>query len=345
MKEKWNKLSQKKAFWPVVIFLVILLFNGIMSGGEFFSLSIVDGHLYGRLIDIFRNGSKLMILAAGMTMVLATGGTDISVGSVMAISGAIACSIVNGNILPGLHGNVAAAVVLSILAGTLCGFWNGFLVAKVKIQPIVATMILLVAGRGIAQLITKGKIITVNSDAYYFINGGYILGLPFPLFIVIFLVGLLLLFVSRTSFGLFLESVGCNAKASKFAGIKVDRMLLAIYTISGAFAAVAGLIESSGIKGADCNNAGLNIELDAILAVAIGGTNLMGGRFSIPASIAGALIVQSITTTVLAQGVPAAYIRVLKAILIIVICLSQSKEFKGMLAAHKTAKKRKAVEE
>lgn len=344
MKEKFNKLSQKKAFWPVVIFLVILLFNGIVSGGDFFKLSIVDGHLYGRVIDIFRNGSKLMILAAGMTMVLATGGTDISVGSVMAISGAIACSIVNGNILPGLNGNVAVAIILAILAGIVCGFWNGILVAKIKIQPIVATMILLVAGRGIAQLVTQGKIITITSDAYYFINGGYILGLPFPLFIVIFLVGLLLLFVGRTSFGLFLESVGCNPKASKFAGIQVDKMLLTIYTISGGFAAVAGLIESAGIKGADCNNAGLNIELDAILAVAIGGTNLMGGRFSIPASLAGALIVQSITTTVLAQGVPAAYIRVLKAVLIIVICLSQSKEFQEMLTSHK-AKKRKAVGE
>ena len=345
MKEKWNKLSQKQAFWPVMIFLVILLFNGIASGGDFFSLSIVDGHLYGRIIDIFRNGSKLMILAAGMTMVLATGGTDISVGSVMAISGAIACSIVKGTILPGLQGNVAAAIILAILAGTVCGFWNGFLVAKVKIQPIVATMILLVAGRGIAQLVTNGKIVTVTSDTYYFINGGYVLGLPFPLFIVIFLVGLLILFVSKTSFGLSLESVGCNPKASKFAGIRVERMLLAIYTISGAFAAVAGLIESSGIKGADCNNAGLNIELDAILAVAIGGTNLMGGRFSIPASLAGALIVQSITTTVLALGVPAAYIRVLKAALIIIICLSQSKSFQDILVALKASKKRKAVGE
>ncbi len=152
-------------------------------------------------------------------------------------------------------------------------------------------------------------------------------------------------FCRKTAFGLFLESVGCNPKASKFAGIQVDKMLLVIYTISGAFAAVAGLIESSGIKGADCNNAGLNIELDAILAVAIGGTNLMGGRFSIPASIAGALIVQSITTTVLALGVPAAYIRVLKAVLIIVICLSQSKELKAMFTARKAAKKRKVVGE
>lgn len=337
MKNKLYKLSKKQAFWPVVIFLAIILFNVIISGGEFMKFSIVDGHLYGSIIDIFRNGAILMLLAAGMTMVLATGGTDISVGSVMAISGAIACSIIKAN------DNIVMAIGLSVLAGLVCGLWNGFLVAKIKIQPIVATMILLVAGRGIAQLITEGKIVTVNSDSFYFIKGGYILGLPFPLFIVIFLVGLLVLFVGRTAFGLFLESVGVNPGASKFAGIKVENMLLAIYAISGVFASIAGLIESSGIKGADCNNAGLNIELDAILAVAIGGTNLMGGRFSIPASVAGALIVQSITTTVFTQGVPGAYIRVLKAILIIVICLSQSQAFQEKITARKTAKNRKAV--
>lgn len=336
MKKKWNRLTQKQEFWPLVIFLAILLFNGIVSGGGFFKLTIVDHHLYGRLIDIFRNGSKLMLLAAGMTMALSTGGTDISVGSVMAISGAIACSIINGNLLPGAGGSVAAAIILAVLAGVACGLWNGFLVAKVKIQPIVATMILMVAGRGIAQLITNGKIITISSDAYYFLNGGYILGLPFPLFIVIFLVGALLLFTAKTSFGLMTEAVGCNPNASRFAGIKVDKVLLGIYTLSGTFAAVAGLIESSGIKGADCNNAGLNIEMDAILAVAIGGTNLMGGRFSIVASVIGALIVQSITTTVLALGVPAALIRVLKAVMIIVICLFQSKTFKDVLAARFT---------
>ncbi|WP_044957490.1 ABC transporter permease [Butyrivibrio sp. LC3010] len=343
MKTKLAKLSGYQAFWPVVIFLTIILFNTIMTGGEFLSITIVDGHFYGRIIDIFRNGGKLMILAAGMTMVLATGGTDISVGSVMAISGAIACSIIKGVLLPGLNGNVAAAIILAIIAGIICGLWNGLLVSQIKIQPIVATMILLVAGRGIAQLITNGKIVTINSDAYYFINGGYILGLPFPLYIVLFLVGMLLIFVNRTAFGLFLESIGCNPLASKFAGIKVNLYLLAIYTISGAFAAVAGLIESAGIKGADCNNAGLNIELDAILAVAIGGTNLMGGRFSIFASVIGALIVQSITTTVLALGVPAAYIRVLKALLIIIICLAQSNRFKLSFKKAKVAEKKEAV--
>ena len=276
--KKWSKLTKYQAFWPFVILLAIIVFNGIITGGSFFQMKIVDGHLYGRVIDIIRNGSKLMILAAGMTMVLATGGTDISVGSVMAISGAVACSIISGSLFPAVGGSVAVAICAAVAAGVLCGLWNGFLVAKIKIQPIVATMILMVAGRGIAQLITSGKIITVNSGAYYFINGGYILGLPFPVFIVLFVVIILILFTKKTAFGLFLESTGCNSLASKFAGIHVDKIKLLVYTCCGTLAAVAGLIESAGIKGADCNNAGLMIEMDAILAVAIGGTSLNGGQ-------------------------------------------------------------------
>ncbi len=337
---KIKKLSKNQAFWPFVILLAILLINGIISRGSFFEIRIVDGHLFGRLIDILRNGSKLMLLATGMTFVLATGGTDISVGSVMAISGAVACSIVAGNILPGAGHNVAVAILMGILAGVACGAWNGFLVSKVKIQPIVATMILMVAGRGIAQLVTDGKIVTINSDAYYFINGGYIVGLPFPLFIVLFAVFVALLFTKRTAFGLFLESTGCNPVSSHLAGINTNLIKWIVYTFSGMMAAVAGLIESAGIKGADCNNAGLFMEMDAILAVAIGGTSLMGGRFSIPASIAGALIIQSITTSVYAMGVAPEVTQVVKSVIVICICLFQSPKFKEMLgkrfAFHKT---------
>lgn len=165
MSNRLKRMTQAQMFWPLMVFLAILLINGIISGGEFFSIQIVDGHFYGRIIDIFRNGSKLMLLATGMTMVLATGGTDISVGSVMAISGAIACSIVDGRIFSNLGGSVAAAVVLAILSGVLCGFWNGFLVSRVKIQPIIATMILMVAGRGIAQLITEGNALPFHGSA------------------------------------------------------------------------------------------------------------------------------------------------------------------------------------
>lgn len=326
-----NKLKSRMEFRPLVSLIIILLVCGIFSGGSFFEISVVEGHLYGRLIDILRNGSRYMILAIGMSMVLATGGTDISVGSVMAISGALACSIVDQRILAMLHGNVFAAVGIALLAGALCGAWNGFLVAKLKVQPIVATMILMTAGRGIAQLIADGKIVTITSDSYYYISGGYVLGLPFPLFIAAFMLIFAVLIIKKTAFGLAVESIGVNADSARLSGIKVERNLWMIYIFCGVCAAIAGLIESAGIKGADCNNCGLMIEMDGILAVAIGGTSLSGGRFSLIASIIGALVVQTITTMILAFGVAPEVIRVFKALIVIVICLAQSPAFVAKL--------------
>lgn len=326
-----NKLKSRMEFRPLVSLIIILLVCGIFSGGSFFEISVVEGHLYGRLIDILRNGSRYMILAIGMSMVLATGGTDISVGSVMAISGALACSIVDQRILAMLHGNVFAAVGIALLAGALCGAWNGFLVAKLKVQPIVATMILMTAGRGIAQLIADGKIVTITSDSYYYISGGYVLGLPFPLFIAAFMLILAVLITKKTAFGLAVEAIGVNADSARLSGIKVERNLWMIYIFCGVCAAIAGLIESAGIKGADCNNCGLMIEMDGILAVAIGGTSLSGGRFSLIASIIGALVVQTITTMILAFGVAPEVIRVFKALIVIVICLAQSPAFVAKL--------------
>ena len=296
-----KKFTNRMEFRPLLSLVIILLICAILSGGDFFKLQIVEGHLYGRLIDILRNGSKYVVLAIGMTMVLATGGTDISVGSVMAISGA------------------------------LCGAWNGFLVAKLKVQPIVATMILLTAGRGIAQLIADGKIVTITSDAYYYISGGYILGLPFPMYIAAVILVLALLITKKTAFGLAVEAIGINSDSARLAGIKVERNTWLIYIFCGFCAALAGLIESAGIKGADCNNCGLMIEMDGILAVAIGGTSLSGGRFSIVSSVIGALVVQTITTTILAFGIAPEVIRVFKAVIVIVICLAQSPAFLAKL--------------
>lgn len=322
-----KKFRNHMEFRPLLSLMVILLICGILSGGSFFKLQIVDGHLYGRLIDILRNGSKYMVLAIGMTMVLATGGTDISVGSVMAISGALACSIVDQRILPGLGGNVVAAVLIALAAGALCGAWNGFLVAKLKVQPIVATMILMTAGRGIAQLIADGKIVTITSDAYYYISGGYILGLPVPMYIAAIMLVLALVLTKKTAFGLAVEAIGINSNSARLAGIKVEKNTWMIYIFCGLCAAIAGLIESAGIKGADCNNCGLMIEMDGILAVAIGGTSLSGGRFSLISSVIGALVVQTITTMILAFGVAPEIIRVFKALIVIVICLAQSPAF------------------
>ena len=152
------------------------------------------------------------------------------------------------------------------------------------------------------------------------------MGLPFPIFIVAFVVLIAMLFTKKTAFGLFLESTGINPVSSRFAGINVDRIKWLVYTFCGVMAAVAGLIESAGIKGADCNNAGL-----LILAVAIGGTSLNGGRFSIPASLVGALIIQSITTSIYAMGVAPEVTLVVKSLIVVFICLFQSKAFKDML--------------
>ncbi len=339
-----KKFTQKMEFKPFCVLIAIILICGIISGGDFFKITIVDGHFYGRLIDILRNGSRYAILAAGMTMALGTGGTDISVGSVMAISGAIACSIVDSRILPGLGGNVFLAVLIALAAGAVCGAWNGFMIAKLKVQPMVATMILLTAGRGIAQLVADGKIVTITSDAYYSISGGYILGFPAPMFIAIGVIILFMILTRYTAFGMQVEAIGVNQQSSRLAGIKVERNLWIIYILCGITAALAGIIESAGIKGADCNNCGLMIEMDGILAVAIGGTSLAGGRFSIISSVIGALIVQTISTTIYAFGVAPELTRVAKAIIVIIVCLIQSQAFMDKLKGLFTSGKRKEVQ-
>jgi simple sugar transport system permease protein len=324
--------------------IMLLIFNALFTK-NFFSIQIIEGHLYGNVIDILKNVAPLALLAMGMTLVIATGGIDISVGSVVAISGAIACSIIDGRI-GNFNNSLIAALTLALISGLLCGVWNGLLVAKVKIQPVVATLILMTAGRGIAQLITKGKIVTINSapkvNEYYFIGAGYLFGIPFAVFIVLIVLVFILFFVKKTAFGLFLESLGTNNRSSHLAGIRVDKLKLITYVISGFMAALAGILISSNIKGADCNNAGLFIELDAILAVAIGGNSLNGGRFSITSSVVGTLVIQCLTTTVYALGVPPQIISLVKAIVIIAICLFQSNQFReavfGRLMVSKKSK-------
>ena len=346
-----REFTKTMEFKPLCILIAIILVCGIISGGDFFKITIVDGHFYGRLIDILRNGSRYAILAAGMTMALGTGGTDISVGSIMAISGAAACSIVDERILGGLHGNVALAVIIALCAGALCGAWNGFMIAKLKVQPMVATMKTFDGQNYDAQLVNEkalpsgvtldpiiyrdadGKIVTITSEGYYGISGGYLLGFPIPMFIAAGVVVLFLILTKCTAFGRQVEAIGVNQNSSRLAGIMVERNLWIIYILCGITAALAGVIESAGIKGADCNNCGLMIEMDGILAVAIGGTSLAGGRFSIISSVIGALIVQTISTTIYAFGVAPELTRVAKAIIVIIVCLIQSQSFMNKIKA------------
>jgi simple sugar transport system permease protein len=222
-------------------------------------------------------------------------------------------------------------IVIALGVSALCGLWNGLLVSRGNIQPMVATLILMVAGRGIAQLITNGQIITIYFSPYYFIGNGYLFGLPFTLFLVLALYGLAWLFTRKTAVGMFVEAVGINARSSYLSGINAKNIKLLVYTFCGFCAGIAGLMYSANVKSADANNVGLNMELDAILAVVIGGTLMTGGRFSLFASMVGALIIQSVTTTMYALGVPAMASQSIKALVVLIVILLYSDVFRSGL--------------
>ena len=329
MKNIFEGLSKKRLFWPLIILALVFIFDFIFIEG-FFSIEIKNGNLYGRLIDIINRGSTLMILSIGMTLVIATKGIDISVGSVLAISGAIVAQMLGPS--SDAAKPFVLCIVLALIVATILGCWNGFLVSKIGIQPVVATLILMVAGRGIAQCITSGQIPTVQYKPFAYL-ASFVPGIPLPfsLFIVAGILIITLLAVKKTALGMFIEAVGINPQASRLSGLNVQKLIFFTYAFSGFCAGVAGLITASMIKAADANNAGLLIEMDAILAVAIGGTQLSGGRFSIIASIIGALIIQSLTTTLYALGVSPQVLPVVKALAVVVICLLQSPDFRKLL--------------
>ncbi|OUC93900.1 ABC transporter permease [Streptosporangium minutum] len=322
-----NAVLRHRLLWPAVILAALLLTN-LAFTDHFFSIEMKDGHLYGSLIDIVRFGAPLILVALGMTLVIATGGIDLSVGSVVSISGALACLRISGMDDQNSVSGVVAAAGLALVLSLALGAWNGFLVAGVGIQPIIATLILMVAGRGLAQLITDGQIITVNSGPYKLIGGGYWLTLPFGIIIVLAVLALTAVLTRRLALGLLIESVGGNAEASRLAGIRSRGVIITVYTFAALCAGVAGLMISSNVSSADGNNAGLWIELDAILAVVIGGTSLAGGRFSLGGTVLGALIIQTLTTTIYSIGVPPETTLLFKALVVTVVCLLQSPAFR-----------------
>jgi ribose/xylose/arabinose/galactoside ABC-type transport system permease subunit len=320
-------LVRHRLFWPAAVLCLLLLTN-LFFTPNFFSLQMRDGHLYGSLIDILRFGAPLILVSIGMMLVIATGGIDLSVGSVVAISGALACLHISGLDDQNAVGGVLVAIALALGLAIVLGAWNGLLVAAIGIQPIIATLILMVAGRGLAQLITDGQIITINSTSYKLIGGGYWLTLPFSILVVAAVLALTAFLTRRLALGLLIESVGGNAEASRLAGIRSRGLIVMVYAFCALCAGVAGLMISSNVSSADGNNAGLWIELDAILAVVIGGTSLAGGRFSLGGTVLGALIIQTLTTTIYSIGVPPETTLLFKALVVTAVCLVQSPSFR-----------------
>jgi galactofuranose transport system permease protein len=310
---RWTTLG-----WALGGLALLLLFNLLFTPG-FFRIEVRDGHLYGVLIDILNHGSQVMLLSLGMALVIATAGVDLSVGAVMAIAGAVAARLINtGSTAFPLV--VGAAIAVPVIAGS----WNGLLVGVFKIQPIVATLILMVAGRGVAMLITDGQIITFTDPKLVFIGNGHLLGFPFPVWLSLGMLLMTGILARRTALGLFIEAAGDNQTASTYAGISAAKIKFFVYTFSGLCAGLAGLVAASNIKCADANHAGLFLELDAILAVVVGGTSLTGGRFYLAGAVVGALFIQTLTTTMYMRNVPSDLAPVPKALAILAVCLLQS---------------------
>jgi simple sugar transport system permease protein len=316
MKSSLNALLTRLA--PQIIALAVILLLNFIMFPQFFNVVVQNGRLYGSLVDVLNRGAPVALLAIGMTLVIATKGIDLSVGAVIAICGAVAASsIVSGH-------SLASTLLVTIGVGLLCGVWNGFLVALLNIQPIIATLVLMVAGRGIAQLVTEGVIMTFNDEGLIALGSGAFAFLPMPVIIWLVMGALVILLVRRTALGMLIEATGINRRASTLSGVRTPVLLMAVYMLSGLCASIAGIIIAADIKGADANNAGLWLELDAILAVVVGGNSLLGGRFSILGSLIGAMIIQAVNTGILLSGFPPEFNLIIKAVIVIVILVIQS---------------------
>jgi Ribose/xylose/arabinose/galactoside ABC-type transport systems, permease components len=327
----WNRLSSKKLFWPIVALAFLLIFN-LFFTPHFFRIEIREGHFYGNVIDILKNGAPIMMLAIGLTLVIATKGIDISVGSVVAISAGVVAMLIGGDLQGIPKYPIAFAMGAAVLVSMAAGLWNGMLVSRIGMQPIIATLILFVAGRGIAMVTTNAMVIWLYAKPFAFLGQGYLFGLPFSIYMVAVLLILTALSTRKTALGLFIEAVGINPTAARFAGINAKNILLGVYAFSGLCAGVSGLVVCSTVMSADGNNAGLGYEMDAILAVVIGGTSMNGGKFYLLGSIVGALVVQTLTVTIYAFGVPPEISKVVKALVVWAVSLLQSETFRDWIA-------------
>jgi ribose/xylose/arabinose/galactoside ABC-type transport system permease subunit len=326
-----RSLARRKIFWPLLALALLMCFN-LLFTPNFFRVEIKEGHLYGNVIDILKNSAPIMFLAIGLTLVIATKGVDISVGSVVAISAGVVAMLIGGD-LKGVPKNpIFLSMCAAVLVSTIAGMWNGLLVARVGMQPVIATLILLVAGRGIAMVTTNAMVVWLYAKPFALLGQGYLLGLPFSLYMVAALLAATALATRRTALGLFIEAVGINPTAARFAGVDAKGLVFWVYAFSGFCAGISGLVVCSTVMSADGNNAGDGYEMNAILAVVLGGTSMNGGKFYLMGSMVGALIVQTLTTTIYAFNVPPEIAFLVKAIVVWIVSLLQSPALRARTA-------------
>jgi galactofuranose transport system permease protein len=329
-------VGRHKAVWPIAALALIFLIDFIISP-NFFSIRIVEGRLFGSVIDVFYRAVPTAMVALGMAVVIGTAGIDLSVGSVIAIGGAV--------ITWRIHAGDPHILILfwALGVGLLCGIWNGFLVAVLDIQPIIATLILMVSGRGIGLMINLlygGTNPSYTSALLQGISTGHLGFIPTRLLVFLLVFVVLWALLRRTALGLFLESVGANKKAAYLTGINARLVTFSAYIICGLTAAAAGVILCADTHTSDPVSIGRNIEMDAILAVVIGGGSLAGGRVYLGMTILGALVIQALTTSILSSGVPPEYNLVVEAVVVIVVLLLQSPNFRNLALSIVARRKR-----
>ncbi len=353
----WKKIKGWSLFLPVVALLLVMMVNIVydaVNGNNPLSFFVITLQqttsngtiLYGRIIDILNRGSEAAILAIGMTLVVSSSaGTDISVGSVMSLCASFCCMLLAGY---GVSSTTTLAVPLivgvlgGLLMGAVCGMFNGTLVAYFRIQPMVATLILFSAARAIGLLLCNDLIVYVRNPSYAAF-GAFMGIFPTPFVITAICVAITMVILKKSALGMYIQSVGINDKASRIAGLNSKRIIFLTYVICGLFAGIAGIVNSSRITSADSNNIGLYLEMDAILAVALGGNSLGGGKFNLAGSIIGAYTIQAITTTLYALGVSAAQAPVFKAVIVILIVAIQSEPVRNFFKKQSAAKHVKGV--
>jgi ribose transport system permease protein len=246
-------------------------------------------------LNVMRQISVNICISVGMTLIILTAGIDLSVGSVLALCGAITAGLLkNGIKIESLHLDVGftilGAILAGVIVGSLLGFFNGFVITKFKVPPFVATLAMLTIARGLTMLYTGGNPISSFDSAFTFIGGGWFLGLPVPVWIAALIVIVAIIVTKKIKLGRYIFAIGGNENAAKLSGININKVKIIVYTIAGALAAVGGIIVTARLDSAQ-PNAGTSYELDAIAAVVIGGTSLSGGRGSIWGTVLGALII------------------------------------------------------
>lgn len=275
------------------------------------------------LFNVFRQTSINAIIAAGMTFVILTAGIDLSVGSILGFSGAIAASMLAGG------SNIFLALIVALIIGAFSGILNGIIITKGKVQPFIATLAIMILLRGATMVFTDGRPIAVPGDKvssiFRWIGTGEFLGVPVPIIIMAIVFVICYYILNHTQFGRHIYAVGGNEEASLLSGVNTDKVKILAYTISGILAAVAGVIVTSRLSSAQ-PTAGDGYELDAIAAVVLGGTSLVGGQGTVIGTIIGALIIGILNNALNLMDVQSYYQMIAKAVVILIAVLLDRKE-------------------